>query len=455
MRIIVMKFGGTSMGTGESIRQCANIACKTAKTNRVVVVVSALGGVTDRLLDLISLAKRQKPKLIGASLQDLEARHRATLSAFVDRTMLDSTWQSDFAGPFRKLRLILTGASFVGDLTDRSTALICSFGEQLSSRIMQHALAAAKCEAILVDARRLIHTDGQFLEANVDFARTRTSFRRIVIPTLRRGQIPVMPGFFGKDAHNNVTLLGRGGSDYSASIAAVALDADRLEIWTDVDGILSADPRAVRHGVRTWDTIELPVVAEMAHSGAKVLHPKTITAAVKNRIPVVVRNTFRPEVAGTTILPRQKSAGMRGVVVEMGQAVCHFTEPSMLDSFGFIHRCTEVFVRHGIPIDACATSEVTFSCSVRQKDINKKLLHELAKIAEVSIIENLAKVSVIGHEVLGDPRIITRIMNRIPATSLHLISQGASRMNLTLLISESESNKTLLALHALLFPKKT
>jgi aspartate kinase len=278
-------------------------------------------------------------------------------------------------------------------------------------------------------------------------------FRRLVSPILRRGAIVVVPGFFGQDALGNVTLLGRGGSDYSASIAAIGLDAARVEIWTDVDGIMSADPRVVKHGVRTWDTIELAVVAEMAHSGAKVLHPKTITAAVEQGIPVVVRNTFRPEGKGTTIVPRGKSPGIRGIVVERGQAVCHFTEPRMLDSFGFIHRCTDVFVRHGVPIDACATSEITFSCSLRQRDLDKKLLHDLAKIARVQVIEHLAKVCVIGHDVVGDPRLIARIMDAVPQSPVHLISLGASRTNITLLVGDDNTTDALIALHAALFLK--
>jgi aspartate kinase len=455
MRTLVLKFGGTSMGTSDSIAQCAAIVLNASRTSRVVAVVSAISGVTDTLLQLLSLAKRQKPKLIAVALDELEERHRATLRPFVEASSADELWQDEFAGLFRKLRLIVTGASLVGDLTERTRALVCAFGEQWSSRIMRRALIAHSGRAEVIDARRLIRTDSQFLEAAVDFPRTRTRFRRIALPVLRHGSIAVLPGFYGKDSHGNVTLLGRGGSDYSASIAAVSLDADRLEIWTDVDGILSADPRAVKRGVRTWATIELPVVAEMAHSGAKVLHPKTITAAVKCGIPVVVRNTFRPELPGTTIVPRGQSAGIRGIVVDRGQAVCHFTEPAMLDSFGFIHRCTSVFVQHGIPIDACATSEVTFSCSVRQMDLNKRLLHELSKIAEVSVIDRLAKVCVIGNGVTGDPQVIRKVMDCIPEKSLHLMTLGASGMNLTLLISEDNSPQVLTALHASLFPTDT
>jgi aspartate kinase len=452
MKKVVLKFGGTSMGTSDSIGRCAGIVAKAAQSSCVVVVVSALSGVTDTLLRLISLTKLQKPKLISAGVGELENRHRQALVAFVEPALLDQTWQDEFTGLFRKLRLILTGASFVGDITDRSTALVCSFGEQLSSRIMQHALSAQGCAAQVIDARRVVRTDSQYLEAAVNFPRTRARFRHLVLPLLRRGSIAVVPGFVGQDAHGNITLLGRGGSDYSASIAAVSLDAAQVEIWTDVDGIMSADPRVVKRGVRTWEKIELPVVAEMAHSGAKVLHPKTITAAVKQDIPVVVRNTFRPNGSGTIIVPRGNTPGLRGIVVERGQAVCHFTEPGMLDSFGFIHRCTEVFVRHGVPIDTCATSEVTFSCSLRQSDLHKKLLTELTRIAEVKVIHGLAKVCIIGNEVMNDPGIVARIMRGVPKESLQLMSLGASRMNITLLVAQDDAEQVLKSLHASLFP---
>lgn len=447
MNITVQKFGGTSMGTAESIRQCCAIVAATTPRSRVVVVVSALSGVTDALLKLIELGERQKPKLIAAEMNALEKRHRDTLAAFLTPDRLEEVWTKECAPLLKELRIILTGISYVGDVSDKSKAVVCSFGERLSSRIMCHALAACGVDCARVNAIRCIRTDDQYLEATVDFRRTRLYCRRILLPLLRRRRVPVVTGFIGKDTHGDITLLGRGGSDYTGSILGTCLDARAVEIWTDVDGVMSADPRRVK-GVKKWGSIQLSTIAEMSHGGAKVLHPKTIVAAVERSIPVIVKNTFHPEAPGTMVVKSVSETGVRGIVTDHHQMLLHFEEPGMLSGVGFIERCSSIFSAHRIPIDVCATSEITVTFSIASRYFTSRLERDLSKVAQVSVVRGVAKLSVIGSGIGDDPAILARIFTTLRPYTIRVVSIGASRSNITVMIDDSVADAALVALHA-------
>jgi aspartate kinase len=451
MNLKVLKFGGTSMGTPGSLQQCNKIAVRAAKASKIVVVVSALGGVTNQLIELIELARKQKPKRIAAELNIMEQKHKDMLAHFVAKNDLEEIWQREFANLFKKLRLILTGTSLVGDITKKSYAIVCSFGEQLSSRIMCHALEKAGLQSEQIDAKRIIRTDSNFLEATVDLKRTKLCSRRTLLPLLEKKITPVVTGFIGKDASGQTTLLGRGGSDYTASLVAMSLGAEAVEIWTDVDGIMSADPRIVKEGVKTWRSVELPIVAEMAHSGAKVLHPKTITAAVEQNIPVFVKNTFNPSAHGTEVVQRDSHSLLRGITMDKEQAVFHFAEPGMLATPGFIRHISEIFEQHNVSIDACFTSEVSFTCSIHSKHYSKKLHQDLSKIAETTVYRNLAKVCVIGHNISKNPDLLAQIMTVLKGNDIYAVSIGTTFHNITLLIDEEKADNILRSLHASLF----
>lgn len=453
MALRVLKFGGTSVGSAESIAATCEIvsAAVAEPAARAFVVVSALAGVTNQLVHLTELSRRMRTRRVEALLADLEQRHRATADAVAPDADADGRWAREFAPLVRRLRLVLVSTSLIGDMTERTYAAVLAYGEQLSSRILTRALRARGVAAEHVDATRLVRTHGSYLDADVNWPRTRVGFRRRAAPLVAAGRVPVMAGFVGRDASGHVTLLGRGGSDYSASIAGMCLGADAVEIWTDVDGVMSADPRVVRRGVRTWRAIELAVVSEMAHGGAKVLHPKTISAAVEQDIPVVVKNTFRRAAPGTTIVRDGSRPALRGVVAQGGQTLLHFREPGMLSRPGFIHRCSEVFTRRGVPIDVCATSEITFSCTIAASQYTEALRAELASVAEVTVYPGVAKVCVIGNRVTGDPRLLERVMRVLRGRRLYAVSVGASFTNVTLLVDEAESSAILRSLHRALF----
>ena len=275
------------MGTVESITQSSAITAHAAKTQQIIVVVSALSGITDQLIALIEAAKKQKTRQIKQGIQELEKRHQDILAHFVEKNSFETAWKKEFEPIFDRMKAILTGISLVGDLTEESYVVVCSFGERLASWIMYEAMKNQGIKTTRIGSEDLIKTDSNYLAANVDFKKTKTYFQKKAVPALKKGNSLIIPGFIAKDSHGKMTLLGRGGSDYTACIAGICTQAEAIEVWTDVDGIMSADPRKVKK-VKTWESIEMYTMAEMAYGGAKVLHPKTITASVQHNIPVFI-----------------------------------------------------------------------------------------------------------------------------------------------------------------------
>lgn len=449
MDLSVLKFGGTSVGSSENYSKSAVIVRTELKKRKVVVVVSAVSGVTDELIALVDLARKQKQRLIAGRLNRLEEKHREILKAFVSAEEYREIWEKEFTPSFKKLRYVLTGISYVGELTKKTYAFICSFGELLSSRIMQHALEHHGVKGQQVHAKRLIRTNSEYLDAVVDIKRTRENCKRVLEPILRKKTTPVAMGFIGKDSHGDITLLGRGGSDYTASLIGISLSASDIQIWTDVDGVMSADPRVIPK-VKLWSKMNIDVMAEMASSGAKVLHPKTITAAVHKNIPVYIKNTFNPKARGTLITTKKKK-GLKGVQCVKGQMLIHLKTPEMLNAFGFIQQCSQTFTDNNIPIDVCATSEITFTCSIDKKDYFPRLEKILSKIAHVEVNRDLAKICVIGCEVTQNPKLHGLVYEALNGQRIYTVSSGASLHNITLFVEEKHSDQILKKLHSHLF----
>ncbi len=440
------------MGSVDSISQCVDIVKEESAAKKVIAVVSAISGVTNELIKLIDLAKKQKQRLIAGRLNKLEDLHKNILKGFVTEAQFQEVWHKEFSPAFKKLRVVLTGISFVGELTDKSYAFICNFGERFSSRIMSHALCARGMKGQKINAMRVIRTDSNYLEANVDFKRTAERCKTILPPLLREKVVPVVMGFSGKDTHGDVTLLGRGGSDYTASIIAISLNAKDIQIWTDVDGVMSADPQVIPN-IKLWSEMNLDVMAEMANSGAKVLHPKTITAAVKKNIPVFIKNTFNPKAEGT-LVGNSRKKGLKGIVIVKNQTLINLVNPEMLDSFGFIHKCGESFAKHNVPIDVCITSEISFSCSIGGNLFSQHLNKELSKFARVEVHENLAKLCIIGCEVSHNAQLISDVFSVLRGYRIYSVSIGATFNNITILIDNKKTDQALKKLHADLFEKQ-
>ncbi|MCB0271747.1 MAG: aspartate kinase [Bdellovibrionales bacterium] len=451
-----LKFGGTSMGSAASILECAQIIEDQSKNKRCIVTVSAVSGVTNQLLSMVELAKKQKPRLVVKKIHQLEQLHRnITRAFFSNEKEVSAVWEKDMLPIFEKLKAILHGTSLVGDLTHKMQAKVCSFGECLSSYLLLYALEKKGIKASRIHSEKVIRTDSAYLEANVNFTTTTLACKKYIAPLLQKNIVPIVTGFIGKDTHGDTTLLGRGGSDYTASILAVALKADEVQIWTDVNGVMSADPRFVKESI-SWPEMGVKMMSEMAYSGAKVVHPRSIAIAVMKNIPVYILNTFDRKFAGTKIKVDEVK-DVKGIVTSDQNILLHIENPNMLDEVGFIAKVTSIVEQFGIPIDVCSTSETSFTFSVSEQDFNPKLLKSLSKVGLVRKIKNIAKVCMIGHEITQNSKIFEDVFRmchqkKVPIQS---ISVGASQRNITLMIDQKCKDQVLVDLHHTWIEKRT
>ena len=449
MSLKSIKFGGTSMGSAKSILECADITKKASKSNSVIVTVSAIGGVTSKLLNIIQLAKNQKPRLVNKKVSELQVLHREILENILsDNKSSERVCEKNILPLFKSLRSILYGTSLVGDLTSKTIAHICSFGEKLSSHLAMQALHKVGVTSQRVESEKIIRTDSCYLEANIHTKMTYLACRKTLTPLLKKNIVPIVTGFIGKDTHGDITLLGRGGSDYTAAILAVALFAKVIEIWTDVDGIMSSDPKIVPNSL-TWSILDIQLMSEMAYSGAKVLHPKSITTAVERGIPVYVLNVFNRKAKGTKVVV-DKTEGVKGITISKNNVLLHLENPNMLEEVGFISKITDIVEHHNAPIDVCATSETSFTFSIAEDDYSKKLHKELLNFSKLNVINNITKICIIGFKVTKKMDLLADVFhicleNQILARS---VSMGASSRNITLMVDKIHGEKFLNLLHS-------
>ena len=454
MNIRSIKFGGTSMGSSDSILECAKIVQKKAQEYNLIVTVSAVAGTTDTLTKIIDLARKQKPKLVSAEIIALEKTHKTILkNIVVNKQDIEKIWEEKFQAIFIKLKTIAQGTSLVGDLTAKTEAQICAFGEKLSSILMCQALNTLGLENTRIESEKVIRTDSNYLKANVIFKNTTALCRKYLQPIIKKNITPVVTGFIAKDTKGDITLLGRGGSDYTASILAIAFKAKAVEIWTDVDGIMSADPRSVKNVVH-WPTVDINLMSEMAYSGAKVVHPDTIALALKQNIPVYVYNSFNKNFHGTKIVT-SKTPEVRGVVASPKNIIVTLEHPNIINKVGFVSNVSSLVADYGVPIDVCTTSETSFSFSMFEPDFSPKIHNDLKEIAKVTILQKITKICIIGHNINQDLKLLTGLFQLCEAHNIktHIISASASYNNLTIMIDDSQKNKALPLIHKLLLAK--
>ncbi|MBP9792290.1 MAG: aspartate kinase [Rickettsiales bacterium] len=455
MNIRSIKFGGTSMGSARSILECASIVQEKSKQYKLIVSVSAVAGVTDTLIKIIALARKQKPKLVSAEIIAIEKTHRNILKYIInDKRKEESVWAEKFENLFLKLRTIAQGTSLVGDLTTKTEAQICAFGEKLSSILMCEALDTIGISNTRIESEKIIRTDSNYLSASVIFQNTISLCRKHLNPIIKQKKIPVVTGFIAKDTKGDTTLLGRGGSDYTASILAIALKADAVEIWTDVDGIMSADPRSVKNVVH-WPCVDINLMSEMAYSGAKVVHPDTITLALKQNIPVYVYNSFNKTFEGTKITTKT-TQDVKGVVANPKNTIITLQHPNIIDRVGFISRVSTLVASYNIPIDVCATSEVSLSFSISSNDFSQKLCNDLKEIAQISVIQNVTKICIIGHNITLNTSLLAGLFTLFSSNKIrtHIISASSSYHNLTVMIDDSDKTKILPLAHNLILEQQ-
>lgn len=453
MSVVVMKFGGTSVEDPAAIgRTAAIVAGRVAKGKSPVVVVSAMAKVTDQLLRAAASAAEGDRTGALAISSRLRSRHRDTAAALVTRPEEIAPLQTKIDDEFDALDEVLRGLAAILELTPRISDLIVSFGERLSSRIVTAAFCEQGLNAAHVDAREVIITDGQFQKAvpqdDVIEKRAEEKLR----PLLTAGKVPVMGGFIASNGEGLTTTLGRGGSDFSGALVGGALTAEAIEIWTDVDGIMTADPRVCPDALRVR-TISFEEAAELAYFGAKVLHPATILPAVKKNIPVYVLNSRNAACEGTRIIsiaPHCKSP-FKSISVKKRLTIIDVVASRMLMSHGYMSQIFAIFDKHQCPVDMVSTSEVSVSLTVDSTDKLPAIADDLRHLADVKYEGKKALVCMVGEDIRGQNGIAAQVFNAVKHVNVRMISQGASEINMSFMIEESDAEEAVRSLHAAFF----
>ena len=449
--MIVCKFGGTSVGDAAAIARTAAIIADR-RERQPIVVVSALGGTTNKLLQIAEQAA--KGQLIGAlsAVEGLRDRHLAQTEALLRD---DPAALADVAGElsamFDELAALAEALKTLGDLTPRSLDAIASLGEQLSSVLVVAAFQRRGLPAEHVDARQVMITDAQYTRAEPQPEAIAEAAQRLVMPLVRDGRIPVMGGFIGSALGTGVTTtLGRGGSDYSASLLGAALQAEAIEIWTDVDGMLTADPRVVPEA-RLIERIGFDEASELASFGAKVLHPNTIAPAVMRGIPVWVLNSGRPHGAGTLITFDSPRRAVTAIAGKSGVTLVKVRSPRMLLTEGFMRTLFEVFERHHTSVDVVATSEVSVSVTIDDTSRLEALVVDLRALGDVAMERNRGIVSIVGNGLSDGGIAMAQALSAIGDLRVHMLSLSSSGINLTVVVDGEQVNPAMQRLHAAFF----
>ncbi len=442
--MIVMKFGGTSVESQEAIERATAIV-KRNQQHHPVVVVSAMGKTTNKLLEIArdAAAGRREQALAAVDQLRLGHLHNGLPLAGAAAADLERLIRTHFEW----LEELVKGLSVVGELSPRSRDTIASTGERLSSLIVSFAFRATGICSQHVDARRVIFTDDRFTEARPLFGRTYAALRETVAPA-GQDSVVVMGGFIGSTLDGQTTTLGRGGSDYSAAIVGAGIDAEEIQIWTDVDGMLTADPRIVPGGYRV-KSLSFAEAAEMAYFGAKVLHPATVLPAVEKNIPVIILNSRRPDAGGTRITAQAAACKnpVKSISCKRGITIVNVQSTRMLMAHGFLHRIFEIFDRFSTSVDMVSTSEVSVSLTLDNTESLETISDEIAQFAEISIERDQALVCLVGENIRHTPGIAGRAFQVLSEINIRMISQGASVLNLGFVMAAADLEQAASALH--------
>jgi aspartate kinase len=449
--MIVMKFGGTSVESAAAIERVAGIV-RSREAKRPVVVVSAMGKTTNKLLAIANAAiEGERADYIQQlhDLRDFHSREARLVAPLEKRAELDRTLDEHF----QELTELVKGLAVLGELTPRSIDAISSYGERLSSFIVALAFRHFGMRAAHVDSRQVIVTDRRHTQAAPNFPETYARLQG-KIPPLTKDSVVVMGGFIGSTLEGVTTTLGRGGSDFTASIVGAGIDAEAIEIWTDVDGMLTADPTILPGGHRV-KTISFAEAAELAYFGAKVLHPATVVPAIEKNIPVLILNSRRPQVDGTRITADAVPCDnvVKSIACKRQIALVNIHSTRMLMAHGFLHRIFEVFDRFETPVDMVSTSEVSVSLTIDSTKNIEAILGELRQFAEASIEKDGAIVCLVGENIRYTPGVARRVFNSLDGINIRMISQGASLLNISFVVSEADLVRTVAALHDEFFGK--
>jgi aspartate kinase len=448
--MIVMKFGGTSVQDAKAIERVAHIV-QGRLADRPVVVVSAMAKVTDALLAMGKAAGGGDRKTALKMARGLRERHYETAGELLG-TALFTEFHSDLGADFEDLDELLRGIGAVGEITPRTYDYVASFGEVLSSKIVAAAFTARGLPGAHVDSRHCLLTDSSYTRAVPQFDETNERLRKKVQPLIDSGKVPVMGGFIGSNRTGITTTIGRGGSDFSAAIFGAGLNAERIEIWTDVDGMMTTDPR-ITSEARRIKVISFDEAAELAYFGAKVLHPATVLPAVQKNIPVYVLNSMNPTCEGTKITARAPRCSniFKAIALKKKITLVEVASPRRLLVHGYLKSIFEAFDQHNVAVDVVSTSEVSVSVTAETNESIPALAADLAKIADVKYEGRKAIVCLVGENLRDTPGIAAKVFGILEDVKIRMISQGASEINLTFVIEEDDAAEVVRRLHHAFF----
>jgi aspartokinase/homoserine dehydrogenase 1 len=456
-----MKFGGTSMGSAERIRISASLIAEQAQKGPVVVVVSAMSKVTDLLLDSMRRAEAGDESGLEQDVAALRERHIATCRDLLPAERLTPVL-SELKHLISEFERIARGIWMLGERPPRSVDEAVATGEKLSALMMAAYLESAGTPAVSVNAADVVITDAVFGAASPLMEQTRARALKTLRPLLDQGVTPIVTGYNGATADGRATTLGRGGSDFSASILAAALDASELWIWTDVDGIMSADPRLVKD-VKVLNEVTYAEAAELAYNGAKVLHPRTLAPLVDRKIPVWSKNSFNPLYPGTRIGPKTNGPLGPRAVTSMANVVLISLEPASAAMSG-----TRLMARSLAALSACNAEVLTLTSStyrqsfcflIRLDELDRVIEHleedlaiELAHgyVKPIEVERNVGLLAIVGEGMRGTPGLAGRIFTAISRENINIIAiaQGSSELTIAVVVRKEGLEKAVRAVHA-------
>ena len=449
--MIVMKFGGTSVANFEAITRAIFIIGGRLD-QKPVVVVSALSKVTDLLYRISDAAASQDSTLTKELLSELRQRHLNLAGQLLEQSpMLKESALARINSICDELDALANAVCAVGELSDRNKAIIISNGELLSSTIICFAMNAKGIRTNFIDARKMMITNQSYLKGEPVVEEILARVPGIVEDAYKGMDAVITQGFIASNMKGEQTVLGRGGSDYSASLIGLAVDAEKIEIWTDVDGVRTADPRTIQN-TKYLEKISFEEAAEMAHFGAKVLHPLTIEPAVKKNIPIYVLNSMNPSGKGTAILRNELiEDGVKSVSFKENIRVINIFSMRMINTSGFLRRVFEIFSENKVSVDLISTSEANISVTVDASEKIDGVVAELSEFAEVIVDDDKSQVSVIGKNIVRLNGMLKRTFAPLKRCNVYMISQGASFVNISFVVDREELTEVVQDLHDHLF----
>jgi len=440
--MIVQKFGGTSVANAQVMDKVLDLALREID-RAPLLVASAMSKVTDTLISIRDNAVSGSILEAQKEIEALHTRHRATAEVFLSGEILEAG-VSALDKLIEELSGLVRGLFLLRECTLRSSDAVVSFGERLSTTLLFYRARERGMDCEFLDAREVLFTTEEFTNATPIYSTTNQAIQERVKP--RAGHLIITQGFIGRTLKGVTTTLGRGGSDFSATIFGAALKAEEVQIWTDVDGIMSCDPRIIPEA-HTVESISYEEAAELAYFGAKVVHPSTIQPAVELGIPVLVKNTNNPDGKGTVIKRIEKKNGLLALAGKKRVILININSSRMLNAYGFVSRIFNIFEKHKTPVDLIATSEVSVSVTIDNPENLERIVQDLSEIGSVSAEPEKSILCLVGRGLWRDPVFLSRVFKALGDVPVRMISLGSSDINLSLVLSEKMLDNALKNLH--------